>query len=172
MPGDIWGGEKMLSQKVLDELRSYIVGHQGIVSYVRCMEYAPLSLPQDSDLDDFISRRKKPGFSQTLLQMIDNHGGKDSEIYSRAGLDRRHFSKIRSNPNYQPNKSTAIALALALELGREAADTLLAAAGYTLSDSETFDLVIAWCLEKGVYDLSEVNQALDYFSQKTIGTTA
>jgi len=131
----------------------------------------PVSVQDSSsDLNNYINRRKKPSFPQTLFRMMDAHGGKDSEIYTKAGLDRRHFSKVRSNPNYQPSKTTAIALALALELDRDNTNTLLSSAGYALSQSETFDLIIAYCIEKGIYNLIDVNEALDYFSQKTIGT--
>lgn len=171
----------MLSKATLTELKKYIQDHQE-----QCLELSEskmmsfetvqqISMPvaqRDYDLDDYINRRKKPGFTETLFAMMDAHGGKDSEIYTKAGLDRRHFSKIRSNPNYQPSKHTAIALALALNLNIEKAKELLSSAGYTLTESETFDLIITWCIDKGIYDLKEVNQALDYFSQKTIGTIA
>ncbi|MTI96918.1 MAG: hypothetical protein FH749_15860 [Firmicutes bacterium] len=167
----------MLSRAILEELKQYIEDHQvQITMNVQLQEADAMSratvLEKDSELDTFIKGRKKPGFTKTLLQMIDAQSCKDSEIYTKAGLDRRHFSKIRSNPDYQPSKNTAIALALALELDHNDTETLLASAGYTLSESETFDLIITWCIEKGIYDLTEVNQALDYFSQKTIGTIA
>jgi len=156
----------MLSRAVLKDLQQFINDHILIYSSV-C---APPQL--DEKLEGYIGQHKKPGFTATLLKMMDAHGGKDSEIYTKAGLDRRHFSKIRSNLQYRPSKITAIALALALELNREEADTLLTAAGYTLSESETFDLIIAYCIEKSIYNLNDVNQALEYFSQKTIGTIA
>ena len=99
-----------------------------------------------------------------MFRYIDKKGASDSDIYKRAGIDRRHFSKIRSNPEYKPGKNTVIALALALELTKKELDKLLGSAGYSLSDSDTFDLVIQFCLEKKIYNFYDINQALDYFS--------
>ena len=122
------------------------------------------------ELEDFIHNNRKPSFNQTLFSFIDEKGTVDAEIYKKAGIDRRHFSKIRSNPNYRPGKNTVIALALALELDQKDTEQLLDSAGYTLSDSETFDLVIQFCLQKKIYNIHDVNQALDYFSLKPLGT--
>jgi len=123
---------------------------------------------QHNELEDFIKNTRKPTFSQVLLNIIDKKGASDSDIYKRAGIDRRHFSKIRSNPEYRPGKNSAIVLAMALELNKKDAERLLSAAGYSLSESDTFDLVIQFCLEKKTYDLHTVNQALDYFSLKPL----
>ncbi|WP_284037341.1 hypothetical protein [Neobacillus sp. 114] len=117
-------------------------------------------------LEDFIKNKRQPTFNQTLFKLIDKKGTADTEIYKKAGLDRRHFSKIRSNPEYRPRKNTVVALALALELNKKETDKLLSSAGYSLSDSDTFDLVIQFCLEKKIYNVHDVNQALDYFSLK------
>jgi len=103
-----------------------------------------------------------------LFSFIDKKGVSDPDIYKKAGIDRRHFSKIRSNPDYRPGKNTVIALALALELNKKETDKLLSSAGYSLSDSDTFDLVIQFCVEKKIYDIHDVNQALDYFSLKPL----
>ena len=92
----------------------------------------------------------------------------DPVIYNRAGIDRRHFSKIRSNSNCRPGKNTAIALAIALELNQKETMNLLSAAGYSLSESDTFDLVIQFCLMKKIYNIHSVNQALDYFGLKPL----
>ena len=89
--------------------------------------------------------------------------------YKRAGIDRRHFSKIRCDRYYQPKKPTAIALCLALELNLEETMELLGMAGYSLSSSDTGDLVVKFCIERGIYDLIEVNTALNYFGQKLLG---
>jgi len=83
------------------------------------------------------------------------------------GIDRRHFSKIRS-ANYRIGKNTVISLVLALKLNKKEAEELLNAAGYSLSDSDTFDLIIQYFLEKKIYDILTVNQALDYFSLKPL----
>lgn len=105
---------------------------------------------------------------QVLFSFIDKKGESESEVYKRAGIDRRHFSKIRSDPDYCIGKNSAIALALALELDKKQTDELLSAAGYTLSDSDIFDLVIQFCIERKIYNIYDVNQALDYFSLKPL----
>ncbi len=117
----------------------------------------------------YVDENRNPTFSSELMRLIDESGCRDSEIYSRAGIDRRHFSKIRSNPDYHPGKQTAVALCLALKLDRQQSEQLLSAAGYSLSSSEIFDLIIIFCLENRIYDLSDVNTALVYFSLKPIG---
>ena len=174
----------MLDNKLLLELRNYVERHWELIDenakvngerFSQIHEFtlceAPSCLPKEienDELDDFIKNKRKPAFSQVLLSYIDKKNATDADIYKRAGIDRRHFSKIRSNPNYRPGKNTAVALALALELNETETDTLLAAAGYSLSESDTFDLVIQFCLAKQIYDIHEVNQALDYFSLKPL----
>jgi hypothetical protein len=123
---------------------------------------------QNNELEDFIKNNRKPTFNQTLFSFIDKKGTSDSDIYKKAGMDRRHFSKIRSNPDYRIGKNTVIALAISLELSEKETGKLLSSAGYSLSDSETFDLVIKFCLEKKIFDIHDVNQALVYFSLKPL----
>jgi hypothetical protein len=122
-------------------------------------------------IEDFIKNQKKPAFAEKLFKYIDASGKKDSEVYTRAYIDRRLFAKIRSNKHYHPSKQTALALCLALELSFDEAEDLMTAAGYTLTESETFDLVIIYCINNRIYDLTDVNEALDYFSLKPIGVT-
>jgi len=105
---------------------------------------------------------------ETILNYIDRAETKDSVIYRKARIDRRHFSKIRSNPDYHPSKNTAIALALALGLNIKDTEGLIGSAGYSLSDSETFDLIIKFCINKKIFNIDDVNQALDYFSLKPL----
>ena len=121
------------------------------------------------EIKKFIETNRKPTFPQVLFGLIDQKEVSEVEIYKQAGIDRRLFSKIRSNSNYRPNKNTAVAFALALNLSQDDADSLLRAAGYSLSENETFDLVIRFCLEKKIYNIDSVNQALDYFSLKPLG---
>ncbi len=121
----------------------------------RCSYYKP-----EDSLNDFIENEKEPRFSEILFDFIDKAGVKASEVYKKAGLDRRHFSKIRSNPDYRPGKSTVLALAVALELSPPDVETLLLASGYSLSKSDKFDLVVRFYLEKEVFDLDVINDAL------------
>ena len=158
----------MLSAAVLRDMERYINSRKEGDTYHLSMPHA-MSYQVSSELEDFVNARKKPAFTQTLLSMIDQRQLRDSQVYTRAGLDRRHFSKIRSTPGYRPGKPTVVALALALELNRKEADELLASAGYALSDSDESDLVIAYCIDYGIYCLHRVNYALAHFGQETIG---
>ncbi len=109
------------------------------------------------------------GFSETLLELIDRTGKKDSEIYTKANLSRQHFSKIRNNPNYQPTKPTAIALALALELDLEQTRDLIGRAGFALTNSNKFDVIIMYFIREKNYNLFDINAALFEFDQSLLG---
>ena len=109
------------------------------------------------------------GFSETLLKLIDQTGKKDSEIYTKANLSRQHFSKIRNNPHYQPTKPTAIALALALELDLEQTRDLIGRAGYALTNSSKFDVIIMYFIRERNYNLFDINAALFEFDQSLLG---
>lgn len=125
---------------------------------------------EEKDLKEYIKKEKsEETFSTKLLQYIDNSGLTDSEIYKKAGIDRRHFSKIRCDKYYKPKKSTAIALCIALQLSLKETLELLQLAGYSLSNSDTGDLIVKFCIERKIYDLVEVNEALEYFGQKLLG---
>ena len=123
---------------------------------------------QQNELEDFIKNTRKPTFSEVLFRFIDRIQASDADVYKRAGIDRRHFSKIRSNSKYGPRKNTVIALALSLELSKVETDKLLGSAGYSLSESDTFDLVIQFFLEKKIYNIQDVNQTLEYFNLKPL----
>lgn len=163
----------MLDEKFLIKLQKYVDRYLNrLASATRktyvCKEEAYLYELPNTELDNFIKNNMKPTFSQVLLSYIDKKEVKDSDVYKKAGIDRRHFSKIRSNLHYRPKKTTVIALALALELDKKETDKLLSSAGYSLSDSDLFDLVIKFCIKNKVYDFYNINQALDYFSLKPL----
>ena len=109
------------------------------------------------------------GFSDTLMAMIDERGLKDSEVYKRANLSRQHFSKIRSNPHYQPKKNTVLALAVALELSPEEASMLLERAGFAFSHADQRDVIVEFFIKEGIYDVFEINDALFAFDQPLLG---
>jgi len=100
------------------------------------------------------------GFSETLLKLIDASGRKDSEIYRKANVDRKLFSKIRNNPAYKPSKATALSFAIALELNLKETQDFIARAGYTLTHSSKFDVIVEYFIVNGIYDIHEMNTVL------------
>lgn len=104
-------------------------------------------------------------FSQRLLRMIDERDMTDSEAYTKAYVDRRHFSKIRKDVNYVPNKKTVLAFSIALELSLDEAKDLLASAGFALSRSSKTDIIVAYFLQNKIYDMFEINDVLDAYGQ-------
>ena len=131
---------------------------------------APIAAPMaaSASLEDLL-QNTDAGFTQTLLKLIDEAGKKDSEIYKKATISKQHFSKIRNNPDYKPTKATAIALALALELDVAQTNDLIGRAGYTLSNSSKFDVIIRYFIEHRNYNVVEINVALYEFDQPLLG---
>ncbi len=120
-------------------------------------------------LDDLL-RQNNETFQQCLFRMIDARGLKDSEVYARANLDRKLFSKIRCNPDYHPKKKTAVALAIALQLDMEETVELLGKAEWALSSSSKFDIIVTYFIQQKHYNiLTEINPTLFKYGQPTLG---
>ena len=103
-----------------------------------------------------------------VLRKIDEKCISDVACYTKAGIDRKHFSKIRSDKYYKPSKQTALALALALELPMNELEDMLKKAGFALSNSNKADVIVKYFIDNNNYDLSTIDEALLYYDQKPL----
>lgn len=148
-----------LDAETVNVLRAYLAGF-GVSPDAPC----PHVCEPPAGLADYLSRADT-SFSRRLLQLIRASGLSEVDVYKRACVDRKLFSKIRSDPAYQPKKQTVIAFALALRLTPDQTEALLASAGFALSTSAPFDLIVRFFLERGQYDPLRINDALYAFHQ-------
>jgi hypothetical protein len=122
----------------------------------------------DRSLDDLIGELDET-FSQSLLRLIDEKNKSDVEVYKKANVDRKLFSKIRSNKDYRPSKVTAIAFALALELNLDETKDLIGRAGFALTHSSKFDVIVEYFIQQENYNVFEINEVLFGFDQILLG---
>lgn len=181
-------GAFAVSEKLLGSVESYIDEHYVEEHHIRRRDLLNVEREALSDeailsnnapmpsmakapaagIDDLVGRLDEP-FSATLLRLIDRRGKSDAEVYKRANLDRRLFSKIRTGKGYLPSKRTILALAVSLELSLTETDDLLERAGYALSHSQKFDVIVEYFIVSGKYDIFEINEVLFKYDQPLLG---
>lgn len=153
--------EKILYEKIKKYIeRNYKIEELYMLCQKKFSEIESLEIDFDQ-LDD--------SFSKRLLRLIEKKSKKEVEVYKKAGVDRKLFSKIKNNIDYHPKKNTVVAFIFALELSTDDAEDLLLTAGYALSNSSKSDLIIKYFLENKIYDIFELNDVLFEFEQPTIG---
>jgi len=125
-------------------------------------DYIPMFLRNELDnLDE--------SFMTYIFRLIDSKGLKDSDVYKKANIDRRLFSKMRKDDAYMPSFRTALALAVALELDLKETENLLRKARYALSYSKKFDVIVRYFIERGIYNIYEINEVLLHYDQTLLG---
>jgi len=122
-----------------------------------------------SNIDEYLEQIENENkFQKLLFKHIDSRNLKDSDVYNKVNIDRRLFSKIRSDINYHPSKETIILLAISLELNEDELVDLLNSASYSLPKNNIFDLIIRFCFERKIYDISKINEFLYTYKCKAL----
>lgn len=157
-------GEDNCRRNIYEEDRQLFVYEQELTESI-C---GSISAESERSLSDVLSELDDT-FSERLLRLIDQKGYSDVTAYKKANIDRKLFSKIRSDKNYKPSKATILAFSLALQLSLDETKDFLMTAGFALSRSSKFDVIIEYFITHQIYDIYEVNEALFAFEQPLLG---
>lgn len=160
--------EKVLQKEVQEESSKPEEFDVSTMQKTKIKKGMSSTMSVNRNIDNLMNQLEET-FSQRLLRMIDERGMTDSEAYTKAYVDRRHFSKIRKDVNYVPNKKTVLAFTIALELSLDEAKDLLGSAGFALSRSSKTDIIVAYFLQNKIYDMFEINDVLDAYGQPVFG---
>ena len=162
--------ERLRNERLRNECRGlFATGRNAkMVEPPAAMSISEACAAPKRSLDDVVKNIGET-WQESLLRLITEKGYSDTEVYKRANVDRKLFSKIRSNKNYQPKKNTAVAFALALRLNLDETRDFLRRAGYAFSPSSIFDLIIEYSIDHGIYDLMLINGALFDHDQPQLG---
>ncbi len=162
-----------MSPAMREDLRKYVDSHYEELLSQNYPRYSIASVSFDEDmpasLEDILEQRE-PTFSEYLMELLRERSGRDSEVYKRAEVSKQLFSRILSDMDYHPARNTVIQLAFGLQLDLQRTQKLLETAGYALSRSSKADLVVQYFLERKLYDLSYVNEALYDFGLPLLST--
>ena len=165
-----------MDERLLTALASYIDEHyeaEGKTRHLRMDDLPTFAGPRTPSIDilgaiNGLLKKMEDSFSEHLLYLIERTGRKPSEIYTKAGVTKAHFSKIRTDKNYHPTKETALAFAIALHLSLADAQDLLRRAGYTLSHSSESDLIVEFFIAHRKYNVDQVNLCLAHYGHKPL----
>lgn len=157
----------MITELIKQSLSAYIQKNYQKPFHNRILYCCTLGLekPRTVPEKSRIFKEKQESFQKALLHHIDTKGLNDVDVYKKAFIDRKLFSKIRSNPEYSPKKDTVLKFCFALELNLEESRSLLEKAGYALSMSSYRDIIMEFCIRNHIYDLMDVNSLLDEYKQ-------